>query len=65
MGLKDSGDLKVNRRASSILEIGRNFGDSGAESLNGFFQSPVEPHFSVIPGIAFLTFVGYPVVKRQ
>lgn len=34
-------------------------------SLNGFFQSPVEPHFSVIPGIAFLSFVGYRVDKRQ
>lgn len=65
MELKDSGDLRVSRRASSILEIGRNFGDFGAESLNGFFQSLVEPHFSVIPGIAFLAFVGYPVDKRQ
>lgn len=62
--LKDWG-FESEQKGQFILEIGRNFGDFGAESLNGFFQSPVEPHFSVIPGIAFLPFVGYPVDKRQ
>ena len=33
----------MNRRASPILEIGRNFGDFCAESLNGYFQSPLYP----------------------
>lgn len=59
MELSDSGDLEVSRRASSVLEIGRNFGDLGAESLNEYFQSPVRPHFSVIPGITFLPIIGY------
>lgn len=65
MELNDSGDLKVSRKASSALATGRNFGDLGAESLNGFFQSPVKPHLSVIPGITFLPIVGYRVGKKR
>lgn len=63
--VNDSGDLKVSRKVSSTLETGRNFGDLGPESLNGFFQSPVKPHLSVIPGITFLPLIGYRVDKKR